>query len=75
MDELRQPTTPLGVVNETLDATIIINENRGEADYHNVRGSNSVLGQIRVLIFELLPLLNSTLLYVSPTILPMLYES
>ena len=35
MDELRQPTTPLGVVNETLDDTIIINENRHEADYHS----------------------------------------
>ena len=38
MDELRQPTTPLGVVNETLDETIVINENRHEDDYHMVTG-------------------------------------
>ena len=31
MDELRQPSSPLGVVNETLDETIIINENRQQA--------------------------------------------
>ena len=30
MDKLRQTTTPLGVVNETFDDTIIINENRGK---------------------------------------------
>ena len=35
MHELRQPTTPFGLVNETLNDTIIINENRPEADYHN----------------------------------------
>ena len=34
MHELRQPTTPFGLVNETLNDTIIINENRPEADYH-----------------------------------------
>ena len=34
MDELRQMTTPSGVINETLDDTIIINENRQEDDYH-----------------------------------------
>ena len=34
MSELRQPYTPLGIVNETLDETIIINENRPEADHH-----------------------------------------
>ena len=38
MDELRQASTPFGVVNETLDDTIIINENRQEADYHMVTG-------------------------------------
>ena len=37
MHELRQPTTPFGLVNETLNDTIIINENRQEADYHNIR--------------------------------------
>ena len=36
MDELRLPTTPLGVVNDTLDETIILNENRPEADYHTI---------------------------------------
>ena len=35
MHELRQPTTPFGLVNETLNDTIIINENRPEADYHS----------------------------------------
>ena len=34
MYELRQPSTPFGVVNETLDDTIIMNENREEANYH-----------------------------------------
>ena len=35
MDELRQLSTPLGVANETLQDTVIINENRQRADYHN----------------------------------------
>ena len=35
MSELRQPYTPLGIANETLDETILINENRQEnADHH-----------------------------------------
>ena len=34
MYELRQSATPFGVANETLDDTIIMNENRQEADYH-----------------------------------------
>ena len=35
MSELRQPYTPLGIANETLDETIIINENRQEnTDHH-----------------------------------------
>ena len=35
MSELRQPYTPLGIANETLDENIIINENRQEnADHH-----------------------------------------
>ena len=34
MYERRQPSTPFGVVNETLDDTIIMNENRQKADYH-----------------------------------------
>ena len=38
MHELRQRTTPFGLVNETLNDTIIINENRQEADYHMVTG-------------------------------------
>ena len=38
MYELRQPSTPFGDVNETLDDTNKINENRQEADYHNING-------------------------------------
>ena len=38
MNELRQPSTFFGVANETLDDTIVINENRHEADYHTVTG-------------------------------------
>ena len=34
MYELRQPSIPFGDVNETLDDTNIINENRQEAEYH-----------------------------------------
>ena len=35
MSALRQPYTPLGITNETLDETIIINENRQEnTDHH-----------------------------------------
>ena len=37
MDELRQSTTPLGVVNENLDETIVMNENRQEDDYDNIK--------------------------------------
>ena len=38
MSELRQSYTPLGITKETLDETIIINENRQEnADHHKVR--------------------------------------
>ena len=36
--ELRQPSTSFGVANETLDDTILINENRQEADYHMMIG-------------------------------------
>ena len=36
MGELRQPYTPLGITEDTLDESIIINENRHEkADHHN----------------------------------------
>ena len=39
MLELRQPLTYFGVANETLDESIIINENRQqEADYHMMTG-------------------------------------
>ena len=38
MSELGQPYSPLGVVNERLDETIIINENRQKADYHMMSG-------------------------------------
>ena len=35
MSELRQLYTPIGITDETLDETIIINENRQEnADHH-----------------------------------------
>ena len=35
MHELRQPSTPFGVANTTLDDTIVINENRQDnTDYH-----------------------------------------
>ena len=34
MYDLRQPSTPFGIANETLEDTIIINENRQEANYH-----------------------------------------
>ena len=34
MSELRQPYTPLGIANETLDETVIFNENGRETDYH-----------------------------------------
>ena len=35
MSALRQPYTPLGIANETLNESIIINENRKEkADHH-----------------------------------------
>ena len=38
MSELRQPYIPLGIANETLDETIIINENRQEnADHHRFK--------------------------------------
>ena len=37
MSELRQPSTPVGVANETLDDKIIINENRQEADHYTRR--------------------------------------
>ena len=39
MGELRQPYTPLGITEDTLDESIIINENRHEkADHHMVTG-------------------------------------
>ena len=38
MNELRQQSTLFGVANETLDDTIVINENRHEANYHMVTG-------------------------------------
>ena len=41
MSELRQPYAPLGVVNETLDETIIIHEYGPEADHYSVQQGNS----------------------------------
>ena len=39
MSELRQPYTPLGITENTLDESIIINENRHEeADHHKRAG-------------------------------------
>ena len=51
MHELRQPSTPFGVANVTLDDTIMINENRQEADYHTevyeiYRGLSSKINMI-----------------------------
>ena len=39
MHELRQPSFSFGVANVTLDDSILMNENRQEADYHMVIGS------------------------------------
>ena len=50
MDELRQPSTPFGVVNEILDDTIIINQNRQEADYHTYKA-----GQEKMVLFRFCP--------------------
>ena len=36
--EVGQPSTSFGVANETLDDTIIINENRQEAEFHMMTG-------------------------------------
>ena len=36
MSELKHWYAPLGVVNETLDETIIMNGNRPEADHHSI---------------------------------------
>ena len=38
MHELRQPSTPFEVANVTLDDTVVVNENRQEADYHMMTG-------------------------------------
>ena len=38
MNELSQPSSPLGVVNETSAETIIFNGNRPEAEYHSFVG-------------------------------------
>ena len=35
ISELRQQYTPFGIANEILDETIILNENRQEADHHS----------------------------------------
>ena len=40
LSELSQTYTPLGIANETLDETIIINENRREADHHRTNYQN-----------------------------------
>ena len=42
MHELRQPSTPFGVANVTLDDTFKFNENRQEADYHSLQNLKSV---------------------------------
>ena len=43
MDELRQPSTLFGVANETLEYTVIINENRQEAEYLMVTGPTKII--------------------------------
>ena len=40
--ELRLPSSPFGVANETSDDTMIINENRQEADYHMMTGGQEL---------------------------------
>ena len=58
MSELKQPYTPIGITDETLDETIIINKNRQEnADHHNYieilrKGLWKVIRQMNVLILE-----------------------
>ena len=47
MSELRQPYTPIGIANETLDEFIIINENRQEEADHHTSSENDV--EIRVM--------------------------
>ena len=62
MYELRQPSTPFGVANETLDDKVIINENRQEADCHRygikqkIHSAHSLASSVRVrlLIFKTL---------------------
>ena len=39
MYDIRQPSSLFGVVNETLNDKIIMNKNRQEADYHNIKNS------------------------------------
>ena len=47
MSDLRQPYTPIGIANETLDETIIINKNRQEsADHHNAVIANRIIQYI-----------------------------
>ena len=43
MYELRQPSNPFGVANETSDDTSIMNENSKEPDYHMVRGPTKII--------------------------------
>ena len=54
MNELRQPYTPLGVVNETLDETVIINENKPEVDHHSRITMKLSLFELELKIFPLL---------------------
>ena len=54
MNELRQLYTPLGVVNETLDETIIINENIPEIDHHSRITMKLSLFEFKLKTFPLL---------------------
>ena len=53
MDELRQPSSPLGVVNETLNETIIMDENRQQADYHKKTNLSKFWLQFATWIMEM----------------------
>ena len=55
MSELRQPYTPIGIANETLDETIIINENRQDNADHYIgilANNTSELNPCSVIMFQ-----------------------
>ena len=63
MSELRKPYTPLGIANETLDETIVINENRREnTDHHKSKVLRKVINPVKMSVTTGLPG------WISPTI-------